>query len=302
MLTENQTHAAKWTGILYMQVAIGFLSSMDAVAKWLIENSVHTLQILALRSVFIVPALLLVFATKGSLGTLRPTRPVAQMIRGLTGFLAPLSFFIGISLMPLTAAVVVFFSSIFMTTLLSVFFLNEKVGVHRWVAVLLGYCGVFIAIAPGSGGSLLGYLLVLFSSFSYSVLFISGRLLSKTESVPSLVLTYNLGVGIVALLFLPWFWQPMDLYLLTWVVVLSIFAVLGHLCLTHAFSLAEASLIAPFEYTSILWTIGFDLAIWHTLPGYRTWLGAVIIIASGLYVIHRERVNASTVKNRAKAR
>lgn len=271
-----------------MLLAIGLLSSMDAVAKWLQENAVNVIQILALRSVVIVFLMLVVYYARNQTVVLKPNRVLAQSLRGISGFLAPCCFFLGISQMPLTAAVVVFFSSIFMTTVLSIFFLQEKVGVHRWIAVAAGYVGVFIAIQPESGGSLFGYSLVLFSSFMYTVLFISGRRLSTTESVASLVLFYNLGVGCVALILLPWYWQDMNLEKIAWLLALSLLAVTGHFAITRAFAIAEASLIAPFEYTSILWTIALDVLIWNALPGSHTWIGAIIIISSGLYVTYRE--------------
>ena len=278
-------------GVLYMLVGMCLLSTMDAVGKWLIDNGMHSVQILALRSLIIVPILLLVYASSGQLKQLKPARPIAQALRGLSGFLAPLCYFLGISQLPLTAAVVVFFSSIFMTTLLSVFFLGERVGRHRWIAVGIGYCGVVIAIEPTSGGNLIGYLLVLFSSLMYSMLFISGRRLSATDTVASLVMSYNFYVGVAAAVLLPWFWQAMSATDWFWVVVLSLVAVTGHFSLTHAFSAAQASQIAPFEYTAIIWTLLFDTLIWNELPGAHSWVGAVIIIGSGLYVFHREQIN-----------
>jgi len=284
--TAGNTSAKR--GIALMLIAIGLLSSMDAVAKWLLENAVHVIQILSLRSIMIVLCMLLVYGIRKRLRQLKPTRVKAQCLRGLTGFLAPFCFFLGISHMPLTAAVVVFFSSIFMTTVLSVFFLNEKVGKHRWMAVVVGYIGVYIAIRPEAGGSNLGYFLILFSSLMYTVLFISGRRMSNTESVASLVLFYNLGVGCVALLLLPWFWQSMAASDWLWLTLLSALAVAGHFCITKAFAFSEASLIAPFEYSSLVWTLAFDALIWNELPENHTWFGACIIIASGLYVLHRE--------------
>jgi len=281
-----------------MLIAIGLLSTMDAIAKWLLENSVHVIQVLSLRSILIVVFMLVAFSATNHLHQIKTKRLKAQCLRGLSGFLAPLCFFLGISQMPLTAAVVVFFSSIFMTTIMSVFFLNEKVGIHRWAAVVVGYIGVYIAIRPDSGGSAVGYGLVLLSSFMYTVLFVSGRRMSNTETVSSLVFFYNLGVGCVACILLPWFWQSMSAQLWLWVAVLSAFAVAGHFSITQAFSSGEASLIAPFEYTSIIWTIAFDVLIWHELPGNSTWLGAIIIVASGLYVIYREHKRATVGSNR----
>ena len=273
-----------------MLLSMFFLSTMDAFAKWLMEHSATSVQLLALRSAIIVPCLILYFLLKGKRAELLPTRPVAQGIRGLLGFIAPFSFFVGIQYLPLTAAVVVFFSSIFFTTLLSIVVLKEKVGLHRWAAVVVGYCGVALAMMPWSGGELKGYFLVLLSSIAYSGLFISGKYLARTESVTSLVLSYNLGVGVVAIILLPWFWVNIELQLYIAVFLLSFFAVAGHFAMTKAFAVAEASQITPFEYTGVLWTLLYDIVIWHTWPTYYTISGAIIIISGSLYVIRREHV------------
>jgi len=273
-----------------MLVAMFLFSSMDATAKHLMEHSATSIQILALRSVFIVPCLLVFYFYRGAIHELKPTRPIAQCLRGIVGFLAPFCFFLGIQYLPLSSAVVVFFSSIFFTTLMSIVFLNEKVGLHRWVAVVVGYCGVAIAMLPWGGGELKGYLLILVSSVVYSALFISGKYLAKTESVSSLVIFYNGGVGLVALILLPWHWQSLSLTLYFWVLLLAILSMLGHFVFTKAFSVAEASQITPFEYTGVLWAVLFDIAIWHVYPSQFTLLGAMIIIGSSLYVIRREQV------------
>ncbi|MEE9332982.1 MAG: DMT family transporter [Granulosicoccaceae bacterium] len=277
------------SGIVLMLLAMGFLSTMDAIAKWLMEHSATPIQLLALRSVIIVPCVILYFWLSGEKSELTPTRPVAQAIRGVLGFIAPFSFFVGIHYLPLTAAVVVFFSSIFFTTLLSIIVLKEKVGVHRWMAVVMGYSGVALAMMPWSGGELKGYLLILISSIAYSALFISGKYLAKSESVVSLVLSYNLGVGVVSLLLLPWFWQAIEWQMYLGVLLLTVFALAGHFAMTKAFSISEASQITPFEYTGVLWTLLYDIVIWQIYPSQYTLLGAVIIIASSLYVISRER-------------
>lgn len=288
-MTDTQRHAQRpLLGIFLMLIGIGVLNLMDGVGKWLVMDGVEVMQILALRSLIIVPMLLLYYRATNNLIALKPTRPVAQALRGLTGFIAPFAFFLGVSKLPLTSAVVVFFSSIFMISILSIFFLGERPGKHRWSAIIVGYIGVIIAMSPAWGGDLAGYLLVLVSSAFYAFLFVSGRKLSETESVASLVLSYNLGVGTIALILLPWFWVALTPEHWGLIVLLSLFAVIGHFCLTQAFAVAEASLIAPFEYTAILWTVALDMLIWQVLPGRPTWIGAFIIICSGLYVIYRE--------------
>jgi len=222
---------------------------------------------------------------------------VPQFLRGVIGFIAPFCFFVSLHYLPLAAAVVVFFSSIFFTTLLSILFLKEKVGLHRWAAVVVGYIGVAVAMLPWGGGQLLGYVLVLVSSLTYSALFISGRHLAKTESVTSLVLSYNIGSGLVALMLLPWHWQSLEPSLYLGVLFLSLVAVTGHFLFTKAFSISEASQIAPFEYTGVLWAVLFDLLIWQVYPSRYTVVGAFIIISSSLYVLRREQLQqqATTV-------
>lgn len=278
-------------GILFMLVAIVLLSSMDAVAKWLMTtHDVTAIQILAIRSIIILPLMLLIFSIRRETATLKPNRLNLHLWRGCIGFISPLAFFVGIKHVPLTDAIVLFFSSIFIVTILSVFVLKEKVGIHRWLSICVGFVGVLIVATPEGGGQLKGYLLVLLGSATYSMLFISSRYLSSTESVASMVFSYNFCVGIISLLLLPWFWGNLNLTETLWLVVLSLLAVSGHYCITMAFASSEASLVAPFEYSGIIWGIAFDFYLWNTLPAFSTLSGATIIIASGLYIVHRERV------------
>jgi len=284
-------------GIVTMLIGIGLMTSMDASVKWLVEHSIHPVQLLFTRAVIIVPALIIYYHLKNNTVEIRPTRPVAQLTRGMLGSVAPLAFFIGVAFMPLSTAVVIFFSSIFMISMLSVVFLGEKVGRHRWIAILVGYVGVIVAMSPEEGGSIAGYFLILLSSFGYACLFVSGRHLSRTEPVPSLVLSYNLGTGLVMLFAMYWFWTIPTAT--EWLVILlmTAFAMAGHFCVTHAFSVSEASLLAPFELTTILWAILFDLLIWRELPGATTWYGALIIVFSVLYLIHREKKQRAYVRS-----
>ena len=273
-----------------MVLAIALLSTMDATVKWLVTNHVEVMQILAVRSVIIVLAMALIYQLRGQAKAILPTRPVAQMARGLFGFIAPFSFFLGLKYIPLTDAVVVFFSSIFVVSLLSMVFLGERVGPHRWASIVIGYIGVVIVAQPQGGGQFFGYALVLLSSTTYAALFVSGRYLSRTESTPSLVVSYNLGVGILAFICLPWFWVPLNLEQFAVILLATVLAGCGHFAMTSAFAQGEASFIAPFEYTALIWAVMFDLIIWRHLPGSATLFGAAIIIGSGLYVAYREQL------------
>lgn len=275
-------------GIGFLLAAMALLSVMDAFAKMLVHDGMSVFQIIAIRSLVIVPSLLIGFRLSGQFQQLKPTRPVAQALRGVIGTIAPLAFFAGLLYMPLSAAVVIFFSSTFMTALGSIIFLGEKVGRHRWSAIVIGYIGVIIAMSPTEGGDLLGYVLILTGSAMYTFLFVTGKLLTRTETVSSLVLSYNLWGGLACLSILPWVWMSPTPEQWLILILLALFAVGGHYCSTLAFANAEASLLAPFEYASLIWAIMLDLVLWGELPGWSTWLGAAVIITSGLYLTWRE--------------
>ncbi|MFT7212443.1 MAG: drug/metabolite transporter (DMT)-like permease [Granulosicoccus sp.] len=277
-------------GIFYMLIAIALLGGMDALAKWLMLEGVSALQILVIRSAIILPLMLLVYRLRRELHNLKPKRPDLHLWRGCIGFISPLAFFIGIKHIPLTDAIVLFFSSVFVVTILSVLFLKETVGSHRWISIIVGFIGVLIVATPQGGGDIYGYLLVLLGSATYSMVFVSGRYLSATETVASLVFSFNFCVGAISLVLIPWFWEAIQLNHLLWLVVLSLLAVSGHFLITMAFATSEATLVAPFEYSAIIWAMGFDLLLWNTVPTQTTMIGATIIISSGLYIVHRERL------------
>jgi len=275
-------------GIMLFMVGLILMTAMDAAVKWLVEDNVHVIQLLFVRSCIIAGLLLSYYALRKQLSALKPVRLKAQAARGLIGFLAPFGFFLALKYLPLTAANVVFFSNIFLITLGSAIFLKEKVGVYRWSAVFIGYIGVLIAINPDTDGELFGYMMILLSSATFAFLFVSGKKLGTTESSESLVLFYNMGVGVIALFWLPGIWQALATTDWLGILLVSVLAVFGQYCMTHAFALADASLLAPLNYTTLVLTVVFDWALWQTLPSSQTLLGATIIVASSCVVIYRQ--------------
>lgn len=273
-----------------MLIAMLLLSMMDAMGKTLTMAGITAIQILALRSIIIVPVLLAGCAAKGGIEQLKPVKHKAHVARGIAGFVAASCFFLGITDIPLTDAVVILFSSVFFTTLLSIVFLAEKVGIHRWSCILIGFIGVLLVMNPVGGGSLHGYLLVLVGSAAYSVVFVSGRYLSATESVPSLVFSFNAVVGICSIALLPWFWTELSAIRGLQITLLALLALGGHYMVTVAFSRSEASMLAPFEYTSVVWAVLCDVLLWQLYPSQTTLAGTFVIICSGLYIARREHL------------
>lgn len=283
-------------GIALMMLAMLLFIVMDAFAKWLVSDDMSAVQIIAVRGWIITAVIPLLLALRGRLGDLKTRQPVRHLARGMIGFLAPFTFFTSLKSLPLADATVVFFSAAFMLTAASALLLREKVGRHRWGAVILGFVGVVIAVNPRGGGDIPAYLLVLCATAVYAFIFVSGKVLSTRDSVISLVFSLHLGMGLSATLLLPWFWTSFTAETFIGLLVISAIALIAHFVFAAAFARAEVSVLAPFEYTALVWATLIGYVVWSDFPATEVWIGAVIIIGCGLYVIHRE-----TLHHRSKA-
>lgn len=278
-------------GIGLMVLAMLLFEVMDAFAKWLVGGGMSAIQIVALRGWVIVPLILLVLAFRGQLAELATQRPLLHLLRGMLGFAAPWAFFTALGDLPLADATVVFFSAAFILTAASALVLKERVGPHRWSAVIIGFVGVVVAMQPRGDGDISAYLLVLCAATVYSFIYISGKQLSQRDSVISLVFSLHLGMSLSASLLLPWSWTPLDPAALLALAAVALLALVSHYVFTLAFARADVSVLAPFEYTALIWATVIGYAVWREFPAAEVWLGAAIIIGCGLYVIHRESLH-----------
>lgn len=285
-MTRYQTN--NLLGIGLMLLAMLLFEVMDAVAKWLVSADMSAIQVIAVRSWMITLMILLVLGIRGELGELVTRQPLQHALRGIIGFFAPFTFFTSLKVLPLADATVVFFSSGFVLTAASALFLKERVGIHRWSAVAIGFVGVVIAMNPRGGGPVTSYLLVLCATVIYSMIFISGKQLSKRDSVISLVFSLQLGMGVCATIALPWVWVPVDLAVFGQLSLMAVIALVAHYVFAAAFARADVSALAPFEYTALVWATLIGYVIWLDIPSTEVWIGAAIIISCGLYVTHRE--------------
>lgn len=281
-------------GIGLMLLAMLLFEVMDAVAKWLVSDDMSAIQVIAVRSWFIVAMIPPILMLRGELSELATRKPWHHLLRGMIGVIAPFSFFSALKTLPLADATVVFFSGTFILTAASALLLKERVGIHRWSAVAIGFGGVVIAVNPQGDGPLGAYLLVLCAATIYSLIFITGRQLSRRDSVISLVFSLHLGMGVVATAALPWVWVPLDLVVLAQLFLMALIALVAHYVFAAAFARAEVSVLAPFEYTALLWAALIGYAIWRDIPPLEVWAGAVVIIGCGWYVIHRESLQHKT--------
>lgn len=287
-------HHKALQGAILMVVAMFVLSGMDVLAKLVVEADYHPAQLLAIRGWIVILLFCLWLPKLGGLEALKTTRPVLMWTRGLIGFSAPFCFFLALRDVSLPDAVTVFFASPIMMTAFSVILLRERVGLYRWSAVLVGFVGVAIAMQPGANSFQSAMLLVLVATAGYSLLSVIGRMLSDTESTFRLVFYFNAGVTIVATLIAPFVWKSLTLEALAGIGLIAVLAIIGHICLTLSFSSAPIGVVAPFEYSALIWAALAGYLVWGDQPAWHMWLGAAIITASGIFIAYREQAQQKT--------
>ena len=276
--------AAAW-----MLAAVACFSLMDAGMKLL---SVHypPLQVTLLRGAASLPFVLVwVLATAGP-RSIVPVRWGLHLLRGLLGMAMIGCFVFALKRMPLSTAYTIYFVAPLLVAALSVPLLGERVGPRRWTAIAIGLAGVIVVLRPGMGGivSLPG-LMVLLAATAYAIAAVTVSLLTRTDTPQSMVVWFlaimAVGAGLAAI---PG-WVPLRLEHAGLILGMGLAGALGQIALTAAFMRGEASLVAPLEYTGLVWVIGWDWLLWRTWPDAVTWAGAAIIMASGLYLLRRER-------------
>ena len=274
--------------ILAMLFAFLTFSAMDTIAKHLV-GTLHPVQVVwaryASQTVFIVILLaprLRVLA--------RTASPGLQLLRSGLLFAATLLFFTALSLMPFAEAVALLQTAPLIITALAALLLGEAVGMRRWSGVCLGLVGALVIIRPGLGVFQPAALLALGAAVCMAAYQVATRMLSSADSIWTTLL-YTAGVGtLIASAAVPFFWTPPSLTEALLMALIGVIAGFGHLSLVYGLSQAPASMLAPFNYTALVWAMLFGFVFFAELPGPMTLAGATIIVGAGLYVWHRERV------------
>jgi len=288
-MTAANPHARR--AIATMLAAVLMFSMMDALLKLLSEHY-PPFQVATLRGASSLPFVLAwAFASGGGRSLLRVRWPL-HLLRGALGIGMMASFVYGVNRLPLSTAYSIFFIAPLLITALSGPVLGERVGPRRWVAIGIGLLGVLVLLRPtGAGMFSVAALAILGAALGYAVTAITVRALARTDSTQAMMVwlmtLMTLGAGALA-----WAdWVPLRAEHAWLIAGLGVAGSLGQYAVTEAFRLGEASLIAPLEYTALIWGVILDLTLWGVLPDAVTWIGAAIIVASGLYLLRRERVH-----------
>ncbi len=274
--------------------AWALLPFMDAIAKYL-SAELSFFQITWARYFFTVvwTLPLMYFFFKKNLTFSENLK--LQIIRGLTLFFANICFFYSISIISMAKALTLAFVAPLITTALSPFFLNEKVGLKRWAAVVIGFIGSLIVIRPGFLDINLATIAGLGTGFFYGIYLVITRKLHSTDS-PLLTLLLTGVVGaIISSFFVPVVWISPTFNQWLWLGFMGIFACLGHICLIYSLKYADASKLAPFGYFEIIPNIILGYIIFNDFPDIWTFAGLTVICLSGYYVFRRE-VNLPYIK------
>jgi drug/metabolite transporter (DMT)-like permease len=279
-------------GIELILISSALFALMNALVK-LLSDRLSPIEIGFFRQLFsLIPVSILV-ARQGGLAMLRTQRPLGHAFRGLIGNTAMIIFFLSIGWLPLADATALSFTVPLFVTALSVPLLGEAVGIPRWCAVLVGFAGIVVMTNPGdnwlSHGQGAGAAMGVLGGFMSALMTITIRQLSRTEPPVRIVFFFAATGALVFGTLLPFFW--VDPKWLEWVGLLGVglIGAASQLIMTTAYRHAPAATLAPFGYLSIVWSTALGYLLWDALPSLRVLSGSAIIIASGLFIVYRER-------------
>lgn len=290
MATKNSS----MRGIVAMLLAVVLFSFMDAGLKWLAPHY-PAIQIAAMRAMASLPFVAVYIVWRGSARSLFKIRWPLHLLRGVLGIAMLALFTYGLKSLPLSEAYSLFFIAPLLITILSIPLLKEKVGLARWLAIFAGLIGVLIVLRPDTENMVsLGSLAVLVAAACYSVSAIAVRVISRTDSSDSMVFWAMTMIAVGAGAYAAPNWQAINQNHFLVLAGIGITGFFGQVAITAAFQKAEASVVAPFEYSALAWGMGLDWLLWHTLPDSIAIAGAMVIIASGLYLIRKEKVHVES--------
>ncbi len=274
-------------GLALMALAFFVFAAADAQAK-LLTGWFHPLQVVWTRQLGLLAGVVVLLALKGP-AILRTSRLGMQVLRGVLAVISASAFIFALRYVALADAVAVSFVAPFMVTILGALVLGEKVGPRRLTAVTIGFVGTLIVIRPGLGVIHPAVMLVVGAATAFALRQILSRALAGTDRTATTV-TYTAIASVVLLSIpLPFVWRaPESGTEFALLVGMAACGALGELLVIRALEIAEAIVLAPVHYSLIIWGTFYGWLVFGQLPDGWTWFGAAIIVATGLYIMHRE--------------
>lgn len=295
-MTRNSSSYPRsaWVGALWMLLAAGLLGTLSLMVRH-IAGALHPFEIAFFRN-FAQFAFMLPWLATVGLDAIRTQRVWAHARRSLFGIGAMLTWFWVITQMPIAEATAISFAAPLFTTLGAAAFLGEKVGIRRWSATVVGFIGVLLIIRPGFHEVGLPQMMALLAAVLIAGAMLSNKSLARTESPNAMVLWMGVFMSIFSIgPALPyWAWPTGDTWV--WLIALGGVATGAHLAINRAFGASDASFIAPFGFAQIPFIAIAGYVLYSEIPDLWAWIGAAVIMASGIYTAHREaKVNKQVV-------
>ncbi len=282
MLSKNQL------GFFYMFISVCAFSLMDVLVKW--SDTYPVGQVLFFRGFCGIIPILFLIPKDRYLDFYKTNRSLLHLKRCFAGLIALVSIFIALRNLPLAIVVSISFAAPIFTTIFSIFLLNEKVGLYRWLAVLVGFIGIIIISEPGFSSLNFYYIYPIIFCLGLSYVAITIRKLSSTE--PVWLISFFFSFSIMILSFFT-FYQNWIIPNLIDLILLSMIGILGglaNLWLSQSYKYSEVSLVTPLKYLALVFAIIFGYLIWDEVPTIKTLTGALLVILSSFIIFRREMI------------
>ena len=261
-------------------------SIMDIIVKW--SEAYPLGQVLFFRGFFGVILYFIIMPRDRIKDFYLTKRPGLHFLRCMSGLIALVAIFIALRNLPLATVVSISFAAPIFTTIFSIFLLSEKVGIFRWIAVLVGFIGILIITEPGFSSFNIYFIYPIIFCLGLSYVAIAIRQLSTTEPVWLISLYFSIAITLVSLVTLPYGWVMPNFGDLLLLMLIGVFGGVANLWLGQSYKLAEVSLVSPLKYLALVFAIAFGYFIWDEIPSFKTLLGASLVIISSIIIFRRE--------------
>ncbi len=288
--SESHTRDRPMLGVAMLMGCLLLMTAITAVVKLMAEGySIQ--QLLFFRFLFAALPFLILLPRNGGVALLRTRRPLDHAIRSGAGIVALAMYFYAIATIPVADATALSYAAPVFIVVLSIPFLGEQIGVRRWAAVAAGFIGMLLIARPGGVAFEWGYAAAIGSGFFGAMVSVWLRRLAPTERTMTIAIYYNCAG---ALIYGAWTmidgWTTPDATDLALLILLGLLASPQQYLFAGAYRFAEASMLAPLDYTIMIFAAAVGYLFWAEIPALTTWIGCGIIAASGIFVAHRERV------------
>ena len=280
MLSKNQL------GFLYMFLSVCAFSLMDLIIKWTADYPLG--QVVLFRGFFGIVFYFFVIPKNRISNFYQTKRAFLHFLRCFVGLIAMVAIFIALRNLPLATVVSISFAAPIFTTIFSIFFLSERVGIYRWLAVVIGFVGILIITEPGFESLNIYYIFPIIFCIGLSYVAIAIRQLSSTEPVWLISLNFSIAITIAGLCTLPYGWKIPSFFDFFVLSLVGLFGGVANLWLSQSYKFSEVSLVTPLKYLGLVFAIFFGYLIWGEVPSLKSLIGGLLVILSSIIIFRRE--------------